>query len=168
MKYHFYFFSLILLFLPFLGPVYAQTENDPFFTVEGEVLTPLKLSMEDLSRMEQTEVRANDRDGKEHIFKGVRLSTILDMAGVTMGKELRGENLTKYILIKAVDGYEVIFSLPEVDPEFTDQTVLLAYMVDGNPLKKGVGPFRIIAPNDKKQARWIRELRSINILFSME
>ena len=146
--------------------IYAQTANKPFFTVEGEVLKPLKLTLEDLSNLKQTEVKAKDRDGKEHTFKGVRLVDILDSAGVTLGKELRGENLTKYILIKAVDGYEVIFSLPEVDPEFTGQTIILAYQVDGNPLPKGEGPFRIVAPNDKKPARWIRELSMIKVIFS--
>ena len=169
MKQYFHFFGLFLLIIMTApGMVCSQIGNKPYFTVEGEVLTPLKLTVENLSRMEQTEVKAKDSDGKEHTFKGVRLASILDSAGVTMGKELNGENLTKYILIKAVDGYEVIFSLPEVDPDFTSQTVLLAYMVDGKPLPNGEGPFRIIAPNDKRQARWIRELRSIQIMFSKE
>ena len=169
MKLNHRLFGLILLInLTISTTLCAQTNMEPFITVEGEVRTPLKLSMEDLSKMEQTEVTAKDRDNKDHTFKGVRLAAILNLAGVTMGKELRGENLTKYILLKAADGYEVIFSLPEVDPEFMGQTVILAYLVDGNPLKKGEGPFRIIAPNDKKHARWIRQLRSINILFSKE
>ena len=167
MKLHPNFYGLILLIgLTIFTTSSAQTNNKPFVTVEGEIRTPLKLSLEDLTGMEQTEVTAEDRDGKEHTFKGVRLATVLHAAGVTMGKELRGKNLTKYILLKAGDGYEVIFSIPEIDPEFTDQTVILAYLVDGDPLKKDEGPFRIIAPNDKKHARWIRELRSINILFS--
>jgi hypothetical protein len=71
---------------------------------------------------------------------------ILDSAGVTLGSQLRGENLAKYVLIKATDGYQIIFSLPEIDPEFTRETILQAYRVDGNPLPKGEGPFRIIAP----------------------
>jgi len=146
----------------------AQTTNKPFFTVEGEVLKPLKLTVEDLLNLKQTEIKAKDREAKEHIYKGVRLIDILDSAGVTLGKELRGENLAKYILIKAVDGYEVIFSLPEVDPEFTGQTIILAYQVDGNPLPKGEGPFRIVAPNDKRPARWIRELTTIKVVFSKE
>jgi DMSO/TMAO reductase YedYZ molybdopterin-dependent catalytic subunit len=157
---------LIVLITPSITG--AQTTNKPFFMVEGEVLKPLKLTQEELLKMKQTEVKAKDRDDKEHTFKGVRLVDILDSAGVTLGKDLRGENLTKYVLVKAVDGYEVIFSLPEVDPEFTGQTIILAYQVDGNPLPKGEGPFRIVAPNDKRPARWIRELSSIKILFPKE
>jgi len=114
------------------------------------------------------EVKGKDRDGKEHVFKGVRLVDVLDSAGVTLGAKLRGENLAKYVLVKAADGYEVIFSLPEIDPEFTSQMVLLAYEVDGHPLAKGEGPFRMVVPSDKKQARWIRELTTIKVVFSKD
>lgn len=156
-----------LLLLLFCTIVYsekalAQTE---FFTVEGEVLRPLKLSMKELATFQSTEIKAKDKDGQAHIFKGVKLFDILDSAGVTLGKQLRGENLVKYVLVKAHDGYEVIFALPEIDPEFTDQTILLAYQVDGKPLAKGEGPFRLVVPNEKKHARWIREISTIKIMF---
>ena len=83
-----------------------------------------------------------------------------------MGAQLWGENLAKYVLVKASDGYEVIFSLPEIDPEFTTNTILIAFEVDGVPLPKGEGPFRMISPGDKKHARWVREITSIRVLFS--
>jgi len=140
----------------------------PSVSVEGEVLKPLKLTAEDLGKFKASEVKGKDRDGKEHTFKGVRLVDVLDSAGVTLGGKLRGENLAKYVLVKAVDGYEVIFSLPEIDPEFTGQTILLALQVDGQPLPKGEGPFRMVVPNDKKQARWVREITTIKVLFSKD
>jgi DMSO/TMAO reductase YedYZ molybdopterin-dependent catalytic subunit len=70
--------------------------------------------------------------------------------------------------VRAADGYEVIFALPEIDPEFTAQTILLAYEVDGKPLPKGEGPFRLVVPNDKKHARWIREITTITVTFSKQ
>jgi len=161
---------IALLAVTFLstGEMYAQAVNKPFFTVEGTVLRSLKLTQDELSKLKQTEVKAKDKDNKEHVYKGVRLVDVLDSAGVTLGKQLRGENLVKYILIRAADGYEVIFSLPEVDPEFTSQTILLAYEEDGKPLPKGEGPFRMIVPNDKRPARWIREVTTIKVVFSKE
>ena len=158
----------LLLLLLFPISVFAQSVNKPFISVEGEVLKPLKLTMNDLVNLKETEVKAKDKEGKEHTYKGVRLFDILDSAGVTLGKDLRGKNLTKYVLLQAADGYEVTFTLPEVDPEFTSQTIIVAYIVDGIPLPKSEGPFRIVAPNDKKQARWIRELTTIKVLFSKE
>lgn len=159
---------------PFLGLLissvysFAQNPTKPFFSVEGEVLKPLKLTIENLSKLKQTEVKTKDKDGKEHVFKGVQLADILDSAGVTLGSQLQGDNLAKYILIRAMDGYEVIFSLPEIDLEFTEQTILLAYLVDGNPLPKGEGPFRMVVPHDKKHAHWIRGISTIKIPFTKE
>ena len=136
------------------------------FTVGGEVLRPLKLSVKELAALKSSEVKAKDRDGKGHTFKGVMLCTILDSAGVTLGKDLRGENLAKYVVVKASDGYEVVFSLPEIDPEFSDKIILLAHEVDGKPFVAREGPFRLVVPQDKKHARWIRQLTSIQVLFS--
>ncbi|MEJ0034321.1 MAG: molybdopterin-dependent oxidoreductase [Bacteroidota bacterium] len=135
-------------------------------TVSGEVTKQLKLTQQDIGKYPQVEVKAKDREGKEHTFKGTALATVLDSAGVTLGKNLRGENLAKYVVITAADNYQVVYSLAEIDPEFTSNTVLLCTHVDGNPLPKGEGPFRIVNPADKRPARWIREIVSIRIGFA--
>lgn len=145
----------------------AQQEKTSV-TIEGEVVRPLHFTVEELTQLKQTEVKANDKDGKEHTFKGVTLVDLLDSAGVTLGKALRGKNLTKYVLVKAADGYEVVFSLVEIDPEFTEHTILLAYRVDGNLLPKGEGPIRLVVPGDKKPTRWVRQLTSMKVLSSKE
>jgi hypothetical protein len=124
------------------------------------------LKPQDLKNFPSLEVKAMDRSGKQRTFKGALLATVLDSAGVKMGKALRGKNLVKYILITAVDGYQVIFSLPEIDPEFTLNTVLLTTHVDGEPLPKGEGPFRLIAPQDSQQSRWVREISTIKIILA--
>ncbi|HZY81524.1 MAG TPA: molybdopterin-dependent oxidoreductase, partial [Cyclobacteriaceae bacterium] len=106
--------------------------------------------------------------GKEHVFKGTLLASVLSAAGVTLGKDLRGENLVKYVMIKAADGYQVVYSLTEIDPEFASNDILLATHVDGNPLPKEEGPFRIVAPHDKKPTRWIRQIVSIKVALAKE
>ncbi len=140
----------------------------PSLAVEGEVVKPLKLGISDLNGLKQTEVNATDHGGQQRVYKGVALFDILSAAGVTLGSQLRGKNLLKYVEVKAADGYEVIFALPEIDPEFTAQTILLAYEVDGKPLPKGEGPFRLVVPNDKKHARWVREITTITVTFSKQ
>jgi DMSO/TMAO reductase YedYZ molybdopterin-dependent catalytic subunit len=165
MKRFFFVSTLFACTALFFDTSFSQ-DNSAYFTVGGEVLKPLKLSVKELSILKGSEVKGKDRDGKEHTFKGVMLWTILDSAGVTLGKDLRGENLAKYVLVKARDGYEVVFSLPEIDPEFSEKIILLAYAVDGKPLAANEGPFRLVVPQDKKHARWVRQLNSIQILFS--
>lgn len=157
-----------LLVLFFCSPLFLLAQNSASVTVKGEVLTPLELKKEDLAAFKPLSHKVKDRDGKEHEFKGVALIEVLEKAGVTTGAKLRGENLAKLVLIQAADGYEVVYSLPEIDPEFTSNMVLLVTEKDGAPLPSGEGPFRIIAPQDKKQARWIREVRSIKVLFAKD
>lgn len=135
-------------------------------SLEGEVLYPRTLTMKYLTSMDSTTLAIKDSDGLGHDFKGVPLAVILEKAGVTMGPELRGENLAKYVLVTAADGYEVLFSLPEIDPLFSQNNVILAYEMDGQPLPQGHGPFRLVVPQDKRHARWIREIRSIKVVFA--
>lgn len=162
---------LLLLFaaLSVIGSTaFARSADKPTLAISGEVLKPLTLSLDDLSRMPQAKYKAKDRDNVEHEYSGVALVEVLKAAGVTLGGQLRGENLAKYVLVTAADNYEVLYALPELDPEFTNNVVLLATLVDGKPLPKGEGPFRLVNPADKKHARWIREIRSIKVQFARD
>ncbi len=59
---------------------------------------------------------------------------------------LRGKALTTYILAEAQDGYQVVFSLGELDPSVTDNQILLADSSDGKPLAETEGPLRLAIP----------------------
>jgi len=98
-------------------------------------------------------VNLKDRDGKDHSYTGAPVQAILEKAGVTMGKQLRSKNLSKYLLVKCADGYEVLFSLAELDSSFTNRQVILANETDGHALPADRGPFRLIVPGEKKPAR---------------
>jgi len=113
--------------------------------------------------MPHIDVAIIDRDGQEPHYAGVPRIDLLRQAGVTLGAELRGKNLTKYVVVKATDGYEVVFALPEIDPDFTTRTVLLADRVDGKPLSAGTGPYRIVVPGEKKPTRWVRAVNAIEV-----
>ncbi|QHV96781.1 molybdopterin-dependent oxidoreductase [Spirosoma endbachense] len=153
---------LCLFFFLLVTRANAQT----VLTISGEVTKPLTLQVADLKAMPHTSVTGKDRDGKEHQYSGIPLVDLLKLAGATLGGELRGENLVKYAVVKAIDGYEVLFALPEIDPEYATRTILLADSVDGSPLPQGVGPYRVVVPGEKKPARWIREVKSIEIRFA--
>ncbi|HEY2582327.1 MAG TPA: molybdopterin-dependent oxidoreductase, partial [Mucilaginibacter sp.] len=163
-----YCLVLFCLFGLFINPVLkAQTtEKQASVKVTGEVTTPLDLKLSDLQQYPQTEVTRKDRDGKDHTYSGVILSAILQKAGVTLGKDLRGENLTKFVLIEASDGYQVVFALAELDKDFTDRTIILASTVDGKPLLPADGPFRMIVQDEKKPARCIKQVTNIKVQFA--
>jgi DMSO/TMAO reductase YedYZ molybdopterin-dependent catalytic subunit len=164
-KYSLIIFSFLMFFST--AVLKAQTtEKQASVKVTGEVITPLDLKINDLQQYPQTEVTRKDRDGKDHTYSGVILSTILQKAGVTLGKDLRGENLTKYVLVEASDGYQVVFALAELDKDFTDHTIILASLVDGKPLPPADGPFRVIVQDEKKPARCIKQVTGIKVQFA--
>jgi DMSO/TMAO reductase YedYZ molybdopterin-dependent catalytic subunit len=169
-KYHLSFIILVSFFLGFSSQhVFAQNAaKEAVVKVEGEVLKPLSLSLLDLAKMKHVEVSMKNREGLLQHYSGVPIFEILQQAGVTVGKELKGENLTKYMLVRSSDGYEVVFSLAELDPSFTNRVVILADTKDGKPLPDGVGPFRLVVPDENKPARSALEVTNLIIRFAKD
>jgi len=99
-------------------------------------------------------VRAKDHDGKEYNYEGVAVIDILQKAGVKFGEALRGKALTTYLLVEAFDGYQAVYSLPELDSSANERLILLADKQDGAAFPANVGPLKIIVPGDKTHARW--------------
>lgn len=158
-------FIFILLGSISWSVVKGQSTLQNALRVEGEVLKPLSLAVEDLKALPDAVIKVKNRDKQKQRYRGVPLHEILKLAGVTQGEQLRGESLAKYVLVSAADGYEVLFSLAETDPMFTQKKIVLAYELNGAPLPSGIGPFRMVVPDEDRQARWIREVRSIRIEF---
>jgi hypothetical protein len=97
-------------------------------------------------------------------FEGVTLKALLEKAGVPFGQSLRGKRLASCLLVEAADGYRVVIALPELDPDFTDKQVVLAYLQDGKPLDEKAGPYRIVIPDEKRMARWVRQVTTLKIV----
>lgn len=162
-------FILLLIGFFVIQIGYAQNhKQEVFIEVSGEVRQSLKISAADLSKMEHQTASLTDRDGRVHRYRGVPLTLLLDSAGVSMKGELRGENLTKYLLVKCLDGYEVLFSLAELDQDFGDLEVILADQMDGKPLPAGKGPFRLVVPKDKALARSCYEVSALIVGFATD
>ncbi|MGB7529532.1 molybdopterin-dependent oxidoreductase [Sphingobacterium cellulitidis] len=143
------FSTLVLLLAIGIAPAFAQFK----LKVSGEIEKPLELSLADLKGMPRKEAVLLDKDGGKHVYEGVSLREILLKAGVPTGKDLRGEELSKFLLVKCSDGYQVLFSLAELDPSIADKNVILADKMDGKAIAENRGPLRIVAEGEKKPAR---------------
>lgn len=130
-------------------------------TVSGDIAAPLVLTAADLAKMPRQTVSIPEQDGTKVDYEGVPLREILQRAGAPLGKELRGKALSSYILAKAHDGYQVVFTLAEIAPEFGNETIVVADKRDGKPLFGYQGPFRLVCPSDKAGARSVRMLETI-------
>jgi hypothetical protein len=144
--------------------VYAQQNSEaPFIKVEGEVSQSLKLYQSDLDKMKRVTVKHKGHDSVAHSYTGVPVFEILNKAGVTLGKQLHGKNLAKYLLVDCADGYQVVFSLVELDTSFNEKQIILADKIDNKPIPSKPGPFQLIVPGEKRPARSCREVVSFTI-----
>ena len=152
----------LILGLLSAGLLPAQ-DATPTIQVTGAVKQALTLSAADLAKMPRASVRTTN-NGMETVYEGVSLHEVLKKAGVPLGSELRGKALASYVLATAQDGYQVVFSLGELDPSFIDNEFLLADTANGKPLFGAQGRFRLVAPKDKPGARSVRMLTTLEVV----
>ena len=108
----------------------------------------------------------NPHEKKNETYEGVPLNVILTRAGVPQGEQMRGKAMAAYVVAEAEDGYRVVFSLAELEPGIGNAEVIVADTMDGAPLGVKQGPFKLVAPHDKRPARWVRMLKSITVVRS--
>jgi DMSO/TMAO reductase YedYZ molybdopterin-dependent catalytic subunit len=97
-------------------------------------------------------------------FEGVPLRAVLERAGVGFGETLKGKRMASCLLVEAADGYRVVIALPELDPAFTDKQVILAFLKNSKPLDDKEGPYRIVIPDERRMARWARQVTTLKVV----
>jgi len=97
-------------------------------------------------------------------FEGVALRAVLEKAGVGLGETLKGKRMASCLLVEATDGYRVVIALPEIDPAFNDKQMVLAFLKDGKRLNDKEGPYRLVIPDEKRMARWVRQVTTLRIV----
>ena len=153
---------LAFMLLLFALPMNAQ-QGPPSVIVTGSVTTPLTLTAADLARLPRATVITMN-SGTEARYEGVWLHEVLKKAGIPSGEELRGRALATYVVAEAQDGYQVVFSLGELDPSFADNQILLADRVNGKALSGDDGAFRIVIAREKRPARSVRLLTKLEVV----
>jgi DMSO/TMAO reductase YedYZ molybdopterin-dependent catalytic subunit len=135
------------------------------FTIGGAVKTPLTVTAADMKQMPRKTISVvNAHNGnKTEVYEGVPLALFLAKAGLPQGEQVRGQAMTTYVLVGAADNYYVLYSLAELDSSFLDSDVIVADTMDGAPITGDEGPYKLVAPHDKRPARWVRMVKSITI-----
>ena len=133
--------------------------------IGGDIATPLVLSAEEFKKMPRKTLKVvNPHEKKTEVYEGVPLEELLRRAGVPQGSNMRGAAMASYVVAEATDGYRVVFSLAELDPGIVESEVIVADTLDGAPLGAKQGPFKIVAPHEKRPARWVRMLKSLTVV----
>ena len=142
-----------------------QNNSSAVLRIAGNVATPLSLSDSDLKALPRKTLKVlNPHENKEETYEGVAVQELLRRAGVAQNGKLRGAAMATYVLAEAADGYAVLYSLAELDSDFQDSEVIVADTMNGLPLGEKQGPFKMVAPHDKRPARWIRMLKSLTVV----
>jgi len=149
-----------------LRAVDGPKTDEATVTLRGVDGKEIRLTRDDLQKLPRTELEVADHRGKKGRYSGVALRLLLDKLKVPKGEAFRGEWMRAFVVVEATDDYRAIFALPEWDPGFTDRVVILADTRDGHPLEKYKGPFQVVVPGEKRQARWVRMVKEIRLVDS--
>jgi len=153
-------FSLsALLFLVFTSDV-LQCQQLIVETDAGKHI----MSRADLEALPHVRVMASEHSSPPVTFEEVTVTSVLEKAGFFFGEAMKGKRLTNCLLVEAADGYRAVIALPELDPGFTDKQTVLAFLHDGKPLTEKEAPYRIIIPDEKRMARWVRQVTTLKIV----
>src|SRR5271166_1562889 len=113
-----------------IGDVSSPT---PIYPRDSLVLTadpdhaPVALSPADFRALPHITVTVNNgHTNTVETYSGVPLAALLEKVKAPLGKELRGKAMTSYVVASGSDGYSVVLSLAEVDPNFREAQVLVA------------------------------------------
>jgi hypothetical protein len=124
----------------------------------------LKLKVADLKAMPRTTVSVHNEHSKaDETYSGVRLADLLSKMEAPLGHDLRGVALSGYIVATGSDGYVAVIALAEADPSFHSGEVIVADTMNGQALDEKSGPFKLVVTEDKRPARWVRNLVSIEL-----
>src|ERR1700730_17892321 len=132
-------------------------------TVQTGSGTQVVLARADIEALPRIKVTTG-ASGMSTTYEGVPLKAVLERAGIGFGEPLRGKRLASCLLVEAADGYRVVIALPELDPAFTDRQIVIAVLRDGNLLDEKEGPYRIVIPDEKRMARWVRQVKTLRIV----
>jgi hypothetical protein len=105
----------------------------------------------------------NPHENVDETYSGVLLIDLLKQVGAPVGKDVRGKTLAEYVVATGSDGYKAVLALAEIEPDFHPGDVLIADTMNGKPLDAKIGPFRLVVSDDKRPARSVRNLVSVEL-----
>lgn len=155
-------FALIVLLLGLASGMLAQTTAGTLRIKNSDKHS--ELTLDALKAMPKKTVSFhNVHTNADETYSGVLLIDLLAALGVPHGKDLHGKGLSEYVVATGSDDYKAVLALAEVDPEFHPGDVIVADTMNGKPLDVQNGPFKLIVTEDKRPARSVHNLVSIEV-----
>jgi len=160
----------ILLIVFFSGTgAFAQT-----FMVRGEVKKETKIGPEIVSRL-PVRTFVSGKGDRKTVYKGVGLFDILNEVGIIVDTMPNGKPestpqydfhkraLRNFVVVRASDGYEVVFSMGELDKVLVKDPPFVAFYKNDRLLDKE-GAMIVVPTDVKRKMRWVHGIEEITVL----
>ena len=136
------------------------------FGIVGAVRTPRMYTLGDLQREPATNEAVHFNTGKGPVsgtFTGVQLWALLQEVGIATDPAVKNDILRHTVTVTGTDGYRVVLSAGELDPEFGGELAIVAFARDGQLLGANGGFARLIVPGDKGGGRKVASITEIEV-----
>ena len=153
--------NFISVRIPALHPT-VVLPTDGSLLVGGQVYNPLSLTTDDLRVYPSQTAEVTYLSGEDTItasYTGVLLWDVLSSAQVNFNADVKNDKLGFFIVATGSDGYQAVIAWGEVDPEFGNQPILVAFEKDGTALDAP----QLVVPSDPRDGRYVSGLVSLEV-----
>ncbi len=137
------------------------------FQLRGQVMHPKTYSLASLAVLPVTRQNVVLYAGSGQVnasYTGVLLWDLLSTAGLIINPTSKNDLLRQRVVVTGSDGYQAVFSLGELAPQFGGEQVMVAYGVNGALFDQSSGFAKIIVPGDKAGGRAVGTIVRIEVL----
>ena len=163
--------ALLLVLLVLIGLVASTSAADLVsrqLVVAGAVKTGLTLKVDDLKSFPAAQIdsvtvtrRVGDKEVSSTV-RGVRLAAVLERAALAATDPNEWKHTI--VLATATDGYQVVFSWPELFNTEGGAAVLVVFERDGQPLADREGQIALVSARDTRAGpRSVRSLERLEV-----
>ncbi len=148
-------------------PASITLPTDGNLHVDGQVINPLTLSANDLKAnytphtMDVTYTSGTDKVSST--FTGALLWDVISGSQPNFNADIKNDKLSMYIVVTGSDGYQAVIAWGEIDPDFGNQPILVAYDEKGAPIADKQGGIRLIVPSDGHGGRYVSGVVDISL-----
>ena len=139
-------------------------------TVTGAVSVPKVYDATSIASLPATTQTVSFLSGttpQTHTYTGTSLWGLLNGAGIVTDPAVKNDVLDKIVVATGTDGYRVVYSLGELDPNFGNRPDLVAYAetIGGTsaPLGPADGFARTTVPDDVRGGRYVSNLANLDV-----
>jgi hypothetical protein len=135
----------------------APTTQLTLRALDGKSVT---LSPADLAALPHKTVTVmNHHTSANETYSGVALSDLLAKIGAPQGSDVKGKLFLLGVIATGTDNY----AIAETDPTIHTGDILIADLMNGQKLDKD-GAFKLVSTEEKRPARWVRNLATISLV----